>query len=98
MRVRKHHGLVTQPGIDFDVYRGSKDSTIIKRETHQDLLLKITHIGLCGIDEQYRSADQVLGHEGADIVQELGPEVRDLKKQNSHVVPLQLPLLTNIVL
>jgi D-arabinose 1-dehydrogenase-like Zn-dependent alcohol dehydrogenase len=94
MRVRKHHGLVTQPGIDFDVYRGSKDSTIIESKTHQDplggdqVLLKIRPRGLCGTDEHYRSADQVLGHEGAGIVQELGPEVCHLKKKNSHIVPI----------
>ena len=79
-------GSLAQPGIDFDVYRGSRDGTIMKSTTHQDplkgdqVLLKITHSGLCGTDEHYRSADQVLGHEGAGIVQELGPEVHDLKK------------------
>lgn len=73
-------------GFTFTVYKGSKDGSIVESSTHQDalhgdqVLLKITHSGLCGTDEHYRSADQVLGHEGAGIVQDLGPDVRELKK------------------
>ena len=73
-------------GLDFTVYRGSKDGSIVKSSVHHDnlqgdqVLLKITHSGLCGTDEHYRSTDQVLGHEGAGIVQGVGPGVRDLKK------------------
>lgn len=76
----------TGEGFTFTVYRGSKDGSIVKSSTHQDNLqgdqvfLKITHSGLCGTDEHYRSADQVLGHEGAGIVQDVGPDVRDLKE------------------
>ena len=73
-------------GLDFTVYRGSQDGSIVKSTVHHDnlqgdqVLLKITHSGLCGTDEHYRSTDQVLGHEGAGIVEEVGPGVRDLKK------------------
>lgn len=73
-------------GLDFTVYRGSKDGSIVKSTTHHgnlqgdQVLLKITHSGLCGTDEHYRSTDQVLGHEGAGIVQDVGPDVHDLKK------------------
>ena len=73
-------------GFDFTVYRGSKDGSIVKSTTHNDSLqgdqvvLKITHSGLCGTDEHYRSTDQVLGHEGAGVVQEVGPNVQELKK------------------
>jgi len=72
-------------GADFTVYKGSKDGTIKESITHQDplkgdqVVVKITHSGLCGTDEHYRSADQVLGHEGAGVVQETGPEVHTLK-------------------
>jgi len=72
-------------GADFTVYKGSKDGTIKESTTHQDplkgdqVVVKITHSGLCGTDEHYRSADQVLGHEGAGVVQEIGPEVHTLK-------------------
>ena len=75
-----------EEGLDFTVFRGSKDGSIVKSTVHHDnlqgdqVLLKITHSGLCGTDEHYRSTDQVLGHEGAGIVQEVGPNVRDLKK------------------
>ena len=75
-----------EKGFTYTVYKGSKDGSIVKSTTHQDalqgdqVLLKITHSGLCGTDEHYRSADQVLGHEGAGIVQDVGPEVRELKK------------------
>ena len=75
-----------EEGITFTVYKGSKDGSIIKSTTHQhhlqgdQVLLKITHSGLCGTDEHYRCADQVLGHEGAGIVQDVGPDVRELKK------------------
>ena len=71
---------------DFTVYKGSKDGSIKKSTIHQDplegdqVVVKITHSGLCGTDEHYRSADQVLGHEGAGVVQDLGPDVRELKK------------------
>ena len=73
-------------GFTYTVYRGSKDGSIVESTTHQDdlqgdqVLLKITHSGLCGTDEHYRSADQVLGHEGAGIVQDVGPDVHNLKK------------------
>lgn len=73
-------------GLTFTVYKGSKDGSIVKSSTHLDdlrgdqVLLKITHSGLCGTDEHYRCAEQVLGHEGAGIVQDVGPEVRQLKK------------------
>ena len=72
--------------MDLTVYRGSKDGAIVKSTVHHDklqgdqVLLKITHSGLCGTDEHYRSTDQVLGHEGAGVVQEVGPDVRDMKK------------------
>lgn len=77
----------TGEGLNFTVYKGSKDGSIVKSTTHQDnlegdqVLLKITHSGLCGTDEHYRYVDQVLGHEGAGVVQDVGPDVQVLKKQ-----------------
>ena len=73
-------------GINFVVYRGSEDGKIKKDTTHRDalkedqVLIKITHSGLCGTDEHYRHSGQVLGHEGAGVVQELGPGCSVLKK------------------
>lgn len=72
--------------MDFTVYRGSKNGAIKESTSHQrplkgdQVLVKITHSGLCGTDEHYRSNDQVLGHEGAGLVQDVGPEVKVLKK------------------
>ena len=73
-------------GFTYTVFKGSKDGSIIQSTTHQDdlegdqVLVKITHSGLCGTDEHYRFTDQVLGHEGAGIVQEVGPGAHELKK------------------
>ena len=77
---------MASPNFDFKVFKGSKEGSVIQSQTHRgalegdQVLIKITHSGLCGTDEHYRTADQVLGHEGAGIVQELGPGVRYLKK------------------
>lgn len=72
-------------GINFTVYKGSKSGSIVEGSTHQDtlqgdeVLLKITHSGLCGTDEHYRHSEQCLGHEGTGIVQELGPGASGFK-------------------
>jgi D-arabinose 1-dehydrogenase-like Zn-dependent alcohol dehydrogenase len=70
----------------FTVFKGSKDGKIVKSETTRpdlkddEVLVKITASGLCGTDEHYRHADMALGHEGAGVVEELGPGVKYLKK------------------
>jgi D-arabinose 1-dehydrogenase-like Zn-dependent alcohol dehydrogenase len=70
----------------FTVFKGSKDGKIVKSETTRpdlkddEVLVKITASGLCGTDEHYRHADMGLGHEGAGVVEELGPGVKYLKK------------------
>jgi D-arabinose 1-dehydrogenase-like Zn-dependent alcohol dehydrogenase len=70
----------------FTVYKGSKEGKIIKSETtkpdlqNDQVLLKVTASGLCGTDEHYKEADMALGHEGAGVVEEVGPNVRHLKK------------------
>jgi threonine dehydrogenase-like Zn-dependent dehydrogenase len=60
--------------VEFTVFKGSKEGKIYKAITNKDLkpdevLIKVTHSGLCGTDEHYRRADIVLGHEGAGIVE-----------------------------
>lgn len=70
----------------FTVFKGSKDGKIVKSETNKgelqndQVLVKVTASGLCGTDEHYKSADMVLGHEGAGVVEEIGPNVKNLKK------------------
>ncbi len=70
----------------FTVYKGSKEGKIVKEETTRpdlsddQVLVKITATGLCGTDHLYKHAPMALGHEGAGVVEELGPNVKDLKK------------------
>lgn len=71
----------------FTVFKGSKDGSIQKSTTSKpdqltgdQVFLRITASGLCGTDEHYRTADMVLGHEGAGVVEAVGPAVRKLKK------------------
>jgi len=72
-------------GNDFTVYKGSKEGKIIKSVTHKDdlapneVLIKVTHSGLCGTDAHHRHQDIVLGHEGVGIVQEIGKDVKSFK-------------------
>ncbi|KAG2138113.1 chaperonin 10-like protein [Suillus cothurnatus] len=73
-------------GIDITVFKGSHNGNIIESTTHKDglksdeVLLKITHAGLCGTDIHYKTTDMVLSHEGVGIVQEIGSEVTTFKK------------------
>ncbi|KAJ7628947.1 chaperonin 10-like protein [Roridomyces roridus] len=70
------------PGIDFTVFKGSPNSGIVEAESHRDLptgnqvLVKITHSGICGTDEHFKHADMALGHEGIAVVQQLGETVQ----------------------
>ncbi|KAK9482678.1 chaperonin 10-like protein [Lipomyces starkeyi] len=72
-------------GFDFTVYKGSHDGKVLKSTTHKDdlkgdqVLVKVTHSGVCFTDVHYRQVDMVLGHEGTGIVAEIGPDVKDLK-------------------
>ncbi|PYH92132.1 GroES-like protein [Aspergillus ellipticus CBS 707.79] len=73
-------------GYDFTVYRGSKTGSVSEGKTHRDalkrdeVLVAVTHSGVCYTDVHYQHADMALGHEGAGVVEQVGPEVRDLKK------------------
>lgn len=72
-------------GIDFTVFKGSPNGKIIESKTHKEtikpdeVLLKITHAGLCGTDQHHKTADMVLGHEGVGIVQQVGSQVTAFK-------------------
>ncbi|PWY92966.1 NADP-dependent alcohol dehydrogenase [Aspergillus sclerotioniger CBS 115572] len=73
-------------GYDFTVFKGSKDGSITEGTTHRDdlqrdeVLVRLTHSGVCFTDVHYQHADMALGHEGAGIIDEVGPEVQDLQK------------------
>lgn len=72
--------------IEFTVFKGSKDGTIRQDTTQKpdlqrdEVLLRVTHSGVCGTDVHYRTTDMVLGHEGSGVVEATGPDVKDLKK------------------
>lgn len=60
--------------VEFTVFKGSKEGKIVKSSTKKDIkadevLIKVTHSGLCGTDEHFKNADMVLGHEGAGIIE-----------------------------
>ncbi|WYZ36325.1 hypothetical protein EsH8_XII_000075 [Colletotrichum jinshuiense] len=69
------------------VYKGSPSGRVVKhyvpvsKDTLKpnQVLVKITHSGLCGTDEHYKTQDMVLGHEGVGVVERLGESVKDLK-------------------
>jgi D-arabinose 1-dehydrogenase-like Zn-dependent alcohol dehydrogenase len=74
-------------GVDFTVFKGSANGDIVEAKGHREtgpteVIVNITHCGVCGTDEHYRHADQGLGHEGIGIVTEIGsavPYVSDVK-------------------
>jgi Zn-dependent alcohol dehydrogenase len=60
--------------VSFNVFKGSESRGIVESTTHREVgldevLIKVTHSGVCGTDEHYRHRDMVLGHEGAGIIE-----------------------------
>ncbi len=60
--------------VSFTVFKGSREGKITKstsiREIRPDeVLIRITHSGLCGTDEHFKHKDMALGHEGVGVVQ-----------------------------
>jgi len=61
-----------------------------------EVLIRYTHAGLCHSDLHVQTGDlearlpMVLGHEGAGIVEEVGPGVASLRP-GDHVIPLYIP-------
>ncbi|KAJ7071994.1 putative NADP-dependent alcohol dehydrogenase C 2 [Mycena amicta] len=73
------------PTVEFTVFKGSPSGHIVETKTRLDapsgkqVLLRITHSGICGTDEHYKTTDMVLGHEGVGIVEAVGEAVTRLK-------------------
>ncbi|RMZ91151.1 hypothetical protein DV736_g1616, partial [Chaetothyriales sp. CBS 134916] len=65
--------------VDFTVFKGGNDgvhqATSHREVGPHDVLVKITHSGLCGTDIHYKHTDMALGHEGAGVVEEIGKDV-----------------------
>ncbi|KAJ7062992.1 chaperonin 10-like protein [Mycena belliarum] len=72
----------TAMSVEFTVFKGSASDGIVESKTlrpaptRNQVLVKITHSGICGTDEHYKHADMVLGHEGIGTVEQLGESVR----------------------
>ncbi|KIY66921.1 NADP-dependent alcohol dehydrogenase [Cylindrobasidium torrendii FP15055 ss-10] len=66
-------------------FRGDSNGDIVATKFARDalapneVLVNITHSGLCGTDLHFLHADIVLGHEGVGVVQEVGSEVKRFK-------------------
>ncbi|KAE8372628.1 hypothetical protein BDV26DRAFT_301630 [Aspergillus bertholletiae] len=75
-------------GYTFTTFRGSPSAEIHEVVTERpsllkdEVLIKVTHSGVCGTDEHFRRSGIALGHEGVGVVTELGPEVKSLKITN----------------
>ncbi|TVY29230.1 putative formaldehyde dehydrogenase [Lachnellula hyalina] len=72
-------------GIEFNVFKGSKSGEIIEGKGYRDpksteVIVKISHCGVCGSDEHFRHAEQGLGHEGIGIITEVGSSVHDISE------------------
>ncbi|KAL6910082.1 chaperonin 10-like protein [Trichoderma evansii] len=68
----------------FKVYKGSAEGiqegqTTKPELTGDQVFVKISASGLCGTDLHYKAAGIVLGHEGAGVVQQIGPDVKHFK-------------------
>lgn len=68
----------------FKVYKGSAEGiregqTTKPNLTGDQVFVKVSASGLCGTDLHYRAAGIVLGHEGAGVVQQIGPDVKHFK-------------------
>lgn len=74
--------------VQFTVFKGSKEGRIVQSTTTKDVkdhevLIKVSHSGVCGTDEHMRKYDMVIGHEGAGVVEEIGSAVTRFKKGDS---------------
>jgi len=70
----------------FTVFKGSEKGEIVESKTEKpelkadEVLLKVTHSGLCGTDVHYKGVDMALGHEGVGTVEAVGSDVTMFKK------------------
>ncbi|KAF5696562.1 alcohol dehydrogenase [Fusarium globosum] len=68
----------------FQVFRGTKDGSIVSSETSSVLtsnqvFIETTHSGVCGTDEIFLHSGQALGHEGVGIVRQVSPGVHSVQ-------------------
>jgi threonine dehydrogenase-like Zn-dependent dehydrogenase len=58
----------------FTVFKGSENGDIVESTTTREVrpdevLIKVTHSGVCGTDEHHSHRDIVLGHEGTGVIE-----------------------------
>ncbi|ORX36213.1 chaperonin 10-like protein [Kockovaella imperatae] len=70
----------------FTVFKGNKQGKPQKATTERpdklegdQVIVRVTASGLCGTDIHYKTQDMALGHEGAGVVEAVGPKVSELK-------------------
>ncbi|KAL7972186.1 GroES-like protein [Trichoderma sp. SZMC 28014] len=66
--------------VEFKVIKGSSTGALVdavsSREIKPDeVLIDVTHSGVCFTDYHYRQADMALGHEGSGVVKQIGSDV-----------------------
>ncbi|KAH0833678.1 putative formaldehyde dehydrogenase AdhA [Fonsecaea pedrosoi] len=70
--------------VEFTVFKGGKAGIVQATSQREigphDVLVKITHSGLCGTDLHHKDMDMGLGHEGVGIVEDIGKDVTMFKK------------------
>ncbi len=71
--------------VEFTTFKGSKDGSIIEAKVTKEIapnevLIRVTHSGLCGTDVHMKKQDMALGHEGAGVAEQIGNEVTTIKK------------------
>ncbi|KAL6892017.1 GroES-like protein [Trichoderma evansii] len=69
---------------EFKVVKGSSNGTLVDAVSYREIkpdevLIEVTHSGVCYTDYHYRQVDMVLGHEGSGIVKEIGSSVTRFK-------------------
>lgn len=76
--------MSTVPTSEYSVYRGvegavKKSPAKLPSLGPKDILVKITHSGLCGTDLAFLPYGLALGHEGVGIVEAVGSDVTQFK-------------------
>jgi D-arabinose 1-dehydrogenase-like Zn-dependent alcohol dehydrogenase len=72
-------------GVDFTVFKGSKGGKVTEAKGHREpgpseVIVRISHCGVCDTDEHYRHYDQGLGHKGIGVITEVGSFVHDVSE------------------
>lgn len=81
--IKESPSLLTM-SIEYTVFKGSNKGIVESKSRVEslgphDVLIRITHSGVCGTDDHFKEKDMVLGHEGVGVVQEVGESVSTFK-------------------